>query len=1358
MATDSETKLSLQLKTLCEQHGNKWKEKNPKESAKILRRLGILYKNKCSNHLSNTLEKKITFIQSAALLNCALEREHNNSTKKQIKKDLQNLCFEVLLSAKAKRHKFDLINFADELKKDIDKWRENVKRKTEMSFPILNQIKKKSLQQFKNEQQKINAMEALQDEITEKYKELIRKVSQMTIKALGDLPCDFALVGMGSIARKEITPYSDFENIIVMQEGVQNNKDSYKTMLEYFRWYAAVFQVILINLRETVLPSVAIPSLNDYTSKDENWFYDAYTKRGISYNGMMPHLCKSPLGRQPTEKKPWEIELIKPVSLMAEYLKQEQDLKNGYHLRDILTNICFVDGNQDVYQMFENTIEDLLAEEQSNSMEEVIKKITDDMRKHITKLSIFSIIDNDNYNIKQFAYRSVTIFIAGFAKLNNIKLESCFDAVRKMQKQEFISEEFSIKLQFAVALACEIRLKACFQHGYQYDYVESSSEHSAEDISINLKNAVGVKCCYDYLEIACCLQYDIIAWTGLENTYIFYHPVTLCIAISSFLQISDYIIAAKGYIKDHPILQDEQKIESTLAMEDSDNDWSKSFDVTLEESIKPIELNNPHKQCLGALYSKMQIFNHGLIKFFSSQTSLSALEFLNADTNSKNNFCILTEFGEYFFTKGVYFDALFCFKTALEQNQKRIGATEPCQQIVCLFWIGMCLSGKKDYDGAKKLFSEALEQYRLLSNRCKNLSNFEGDCFKQIGICQQNLNFEEEAYQSFEAAITSYIDKQESDAQLDSIGFCVQQTCIHLFNTNRFEKALLGYEKLLVIYSKCSNVNLIFKAKCFFYMGCCLQNLNQCKKASKHLHEAISLYQKDMRDQTKSNVYIALDFAYVGNCFLIENDHRQALENLSKSLKLWENLLEDYPDDKDHLLNAATTHRQLGKCLAKFNFHKESIEHFERALTTFQTFGRTLDCLNLNKSLGNSFKAVENYKKACCCYQTCFSLINDVTTPSRVKADLNRLLGGCMRKLHNDEGNKFINLALDAYLKLHECKNGDGLSLLRCIGMCYWNLGNRYEARNYLEQFVALSENPKSLLTLTDRLHVVTTLKLIGISWNIDNHRESALEFFERSLQKVLDLPKSLEYEHEIAFLYNQIGEHWLRKSCEDVARSNLEKAESLHDSLKQTLKGKYNLCYTYKHLGRVFSQQDCPDYSRAISYFKKAEEMFSDLDNQRFRSDIAWLMKNMGRCYKEQNKFAEAIKNFKKSAETLRSLSENSSVLCEIAYVLKNVGLCYQHLRNHDLAISNFEESVFIYSKEQKLFDKAWLLKKMAFSFNAKNACSKAISCLQDAMAIYENMPVEKQNKNELENVKGMLKSFRKNFDDKRHHLPKRR
>ena len=31
---------------------------------------------------------------------------------------------------------------------------------------------------------------------------------------MGEAPCEYAIVGMGSLAREEITAYSDFEHII----------------------------------------------------------------------------------------------------------------------------------------------------------------------------------------------------------------------------------------------------------------------------------------------------------------------------------------------------------------------------------------------------------------------------------------------------------------------------------------------------------------------------------------------------------------------------------------------------------------------------------------------------------------------------------------------------------------------------------------------------------------------------------------------------------------------------------------------------------------------------------------------------------------------------------------------------------------------------------------------------------------------------------------------------------------------------------------------------------------------------------------------------------------------------------------
>jgi len=82
---------------------------------------------------------------------------------------------------------------------------------------------------------------------------------------------------------------------------------------------------------------------------------------------MMPHACKFPLGRtQPTASKPFTTELIKPVSEMTKFLQRGEDVKNGYHLADILTRTCFVSGYESVYKEFERVSKSVLTLNRSN--------------------------------------------------------------------------------------------------------------------------------------------------------------------------------------------------------------------------------------------------------------------------------------------------------------------------------------------------------------------------------------------------------------------------------------------------------------------------------------------------------------------------------------------------------------------------------------------------------------------------------------------------------------------------------------------------------------------------------------------------------------------------------------------------------------------------------------------------------------------------------------------------------------------------------------------------------------------------------------------------------------------------------
>ena len=207
-----------------------------------------------------------------------------------------------------------------------------------------------------SDRDKINQIRNLQDKITTNYIKIMADLSDYCQEVLGKAPCKFTVVGMGSLSRKEVTPYWNFKHIILLEEGVQE-KSSYNKILEYFRWYLVIFHVIIINLRETILPSVSIYCLNNKDFELGDWFYDAFTTRGISFDGMMPHACKFPkfpLGRQEfTKDKRWKTELIKPVSEMLKYQTKEEDLKNGYHLKDILTKVCFVYGDKNIFHNFE---------------------------------------------------------------------------------------------------------------------------------------------------------------------------------------------------------------------------------------------------------------------------------------------------------------------------------------------------------------------------------------------------------------------------------------------------------------------------------------------------------------------------------------------------------------------------------------------------------------------------------------------------------------------------------------------------------------------------------------------------------------------------------------------------------------------------------------------------------------------------------------------------------------------------------------------------------------------------------------------------------------------------------------------
>ncbi|CAK8673121.1 unnamed protein product [Clavelina lepadiformis] len=491
-------KMAEQLKQFLDKNG---KEKDPEKSASIFHQMGLLYKEQSKQ--DDSITKKLSLIRSAALLNSAVTRQPGNE---QFKQSLKYFCSNLLKTAGAKILDADLLKIAQEVKEMT----ENMRKGTNESLKQIKTIPYDVTidEQKELEAEKIANIKTIQAQITENYKNMMKFVSNECEKIMGNPPCKYSITGMGSLARYEITPYSDFEHIILLEEGVQE-KDNYSQVLEYFRWFSVIFQTIIINLQETIIPSVAIPSFKHVTKPGEKEFFDAFTKRGISFDGLMPHACKLPLGRmERTKKKPWTTELIKPVNEMLTYLDKDEDLKNGYRISDVLMNTCQVYGDEQIYQQFSEGVRNVLQSDQPSHHDRLMQQLNEDLTNFDAFNSLSALSTDSKCNIKRLVYRTSTLFISALGRLNSIDDGPSFAIIDQLTNNNIIDDETAHLLSFAIAVSCQVRLKVYMEKEGQDDYVGEEQLYDAMDNKVfaNLMDTVGERSMMDYFAIVYNLQ------------------------------------------------------------------------------------------------------------------------------------------------------------------------------------------------------------------------------------------------------------------------------------------------------------------------------------------------------------------------------------------------------------------------------------------------------------------------------------------------------------------------------------------------------------------------------------------------------------------------------------------------------------------------------------------------------------------------------------------------------------------------------------------------------------------------------------------------------------------------------------
>ena len=948
---EEEFELAKQLKrSFCDTSG---KEKDSAKAAEIIHKIGSIYRKR-SPH-------KISLIKSVGLYNAAIARKPSNID--QIKSDLSEICCHILKEANAKNQCADLEKKAKAVKVEICNLRDNVKLFLKNSLDKIP-IRCCNLQEFQSS--KVAAIQQLNKNIAYRYRRIMADLSEFCLTVMGKPPCEFAVVAMGSLARCEATPYSDFEHMILLCD-----QQNYETCLTYFRWYSVIFHTVLLNLQETIIPGLNIQSLNCKSSALGDWYYDDYTSRGVSFDGMMPHACKFPLGRQQhTQNKPWSTELIKPVGKMLEFLSSEADLKNGYHLADILTKTCFVFGNKTIFRTFADGVQSYRdCKTQKETIEDVRQQVKEDLNSFSTRFRLTNFSSLKTINIKQIVYRSTTIFISALAKVYNIKAKSCFDIINEMSKSKKISQNTAHKLRFAIATACEMRLRVYTKMKSQCDNaINLDREHIKKFLNI-----VGVASTINYFQIAYCLQCEVAKQLNFSKLHFYSDPqlinITICLAFGNDKLINNSTVF--NYKKQPRNAWDISKFD---------------FDLCIQQIEKGLELKLTFA---GKMWEKIP------------KRILSVLSITTA-TSSAISKKQMKAIAQHLYLSQLYDEALEFYNRLLAIYETKTESVKRNRNIAkSLYYIGNCHREMSHCDDSLYHLEKSLKLYQKLSSNIKKDRDV-ASTLNSIGICYMNKCKSEESLQSFQQALTIKLVLARNEKTVDiastlnNIGLCYMDMKMYDMSLIHIKQALEIYQKLALDEEEDRDV-----ASTLNNIGYCLMEMHQFSDSLTYLKQALVII-KNISLNKDRDCDVARTLCNIGNCQYKIQNFNESLTYYAQALHIFRNTTLDESTDG----TVARTLNNIGTCHMLLHQYEMSLKFLKHALQIRSnnqlTNGNDYDIAMTYKNIGFCLMQLHVYDDALAYFENAFTALKKLSVTNQISLETTtvcRHIEDCLQKL-----------------------------------------------------------------------------------------------------------------------------------------------------------------------------------------------------------------------------------------------------------------------------------------------------------------------------------------------------------------------
>ena len=462
--------------------------------------LGEIYRRR-----SNTKSDKLDYTRAAGLYNYAInvcrsrcKGDKENDAKYMGKiSEFEDIIAEIemdFIRTITQNSRVNVASFVQErkdknhndrklLKQIRDEARKNIKQLDSLNHELDEIIKNKNKVETHKQELKIAGYtKDIYQRIANQTKHLIHSMVDDCIEVLGPAPCNYAIIGLGSFARGELTPYSDLECAILIddvREDVENPEDEEKVNTndakEYFRLLNYYLHFKIVGLGETILPILSIDSLNKIK------FYDNITPRGFTFDALLPEAYKWPLGRQnmcnDKGEKLKDFELIGTTEELAKYQTAE-----GYeyklHLAEVLASAEIITSNNKdqgnaLLAKYHKLVSAKLAEKSASGLEFYKQRGLDLLKEDIKQYQpIKKGEERVIWNAKKEIYRFPEVVLEGICLYHNIRKNNAWDKIEELQKLNIINKEAADNLKIALGIATEIRLRTYLASNKMADDVE----------------------------------------------------------------------------------------------------------------------------------------------------------------------------------------------------------------------------------------------------------------------------------------------------------------------------------------------------------------------------------------------------------------------------------------------------------------------------------------------------------------------------------------------------------------------------------------------------------------------------------------------------------------------------------------------------------------------------------------------------------------------------------------------------------------------------------------------------------------------------------------------------------------------